>query len=111
MVANPDYSGTSAQEDFEPAEYGDVVAPPDTQEAEEEEQVDYDDVQVRPEPEEETTYNEAQTVVETQSDGKTAIALYDYQAGKMVGIKFSFCIIFKLRVFMLTKQKKIYIMF
>ena len=85
MVNNPDYSGTSTQDNYQPDEYGDVAAPSQ----EEEDQEAYDDVQAyqkepprqpaQPEPEEEEGYSEE---VQSGKSGKTAIALYDYQAGK-----------------------------
>lgn len=87
MVPNPDYSGTSAQEDYEPDAYGDVAAPTEIQE---EEQDEYDDVQqYKQEPVEEPTHQDNESTeqdyepqVSSGEAGKTAVALYDYQAGK-----------------------------
>ncbi|VDH93197.1 cortactin [Mytilus galloprovincialis] len=85
MVPNPDYSGTSAQEDYEPDAYGDVAAPTEIQE---EEQDEYDDVQqYKQEPVEESTHRDNESTeqdyepqVSSGEAGKTAVALYDYQA-------------------------------
>ncbi|CAG2197271.1 CTTN [Mytilus edulis] len=87
MVPNPDYSGTSAQEDYEPDAYGDVAAPTEMQE---EEQDEYDDVQqYKQEPVEEPTQQDNESTeqdyepapqVSSGEGGKTAVALYDYQA-------------------------------